>query len=94
MAEEVMGRYESLRAFGYKGSYARLVHAEALFAVGEKERAAEAIGVARERLLENAAKIGDASYKKSFLESVPENARTLALARAWLDEDARRSARR
>jgi len=45
-----------------------------------------AITVARDKLLKNADKIGDPAYRKSFLENVPENARTLALARAWVGE--------
>jgi hypothetical protein len=51
-------------------------------------RARAAIAPARDRLLKNADKIVDPSYKKSFLENVPENARTLRLARAWLGEGA------
>jgi hypothetical protein len=45
-----------------------------------------AISTARDRILANAEKIGDANYKRSFLEKVPENVRTLALARQWLGE--------
>jgi hypothetical protein len=45
-----------------------------------------AIADARARLLAIADKIADPDYKPSFLERVPENARTLALADAWLNE--------
>ena len=38
----------------------------------------------RDRLFVIAAKIGDPEYRKSFLESVPENRRTLELARQWV----------
>jgi tetratricopeptide (TPR) repeat protein len=86
-AEEALSRYEAMGACGlFRGAFVRLVHAEALHAAGEEERARAAIGAARERLLANAAKIGDPVYRASFLESVPENARTLLLARAWLGE--------
>ncbi|AUX42613.1 protein kinase [Sorangium cellulosum] len=61
-----------------------LVHAEALAANGDGARARAAIGLARDRLLERAAKITNRAWRASFLENVPENARTLALARAWL----------
>ncbi|UQA63202.1 hypothetical protein [Polyangium aurulentum] len=86
-AERAMAAYEARKAFGFRGSFARLVHAEALHAAGDLARAREAIGVARDRLRANADKIDDPALHRSFLQSVPENARTLALARAWLGED-------
>jgi tetratricopeptide (TPR) repeat protein len=89
-AEEALARYEEMGVCGFfRGAFLRLVHAEALAAAGEEERARAAIGVARERLLANAAKIDEPGYQKSFLEAVPENARTLALAAAWLGEGGR-----
>jgi tetratricopeptide (TPR) repeat protein len=60
----------------------RLVHAETLAATGDAARAAQAIAVAAERLRRMAAKISDEELCRSFLESVPENARILALANA------------
>jgi hypothetical protein len=63
------------------------MHAEALHAAGQQERARAAIATARDRLLANAEKIGDPTYRKSFLENVPENARTVELAREWLGGD-------
>jgi hypothetical protein len=36
------------------------------------------------RLLRIADRIDDPAYQQSFLEGVPENARTLALAQVWL----------
>jgi hypothetical protein len=33
-------------------------------------------------------KIAEPGYRTSFLEAVPENARTLTLARAWLGDAA------
>ncbi|WP_437299297.1 serine/threonine-protein kinase [Sorangium sp. So ce426] len=64
-------------------SLIRLTYAEALRAAGERERAAQVIEAARSRLLERAAKIGRPALRQSFLESIPENARALALAAAW-----------
>jgi hypothetical protein len=66
----------------------RLAHAEALHATGARDAAARAIADARARLLAIAGRIAAPDYRASFLEAVPENARTLALARAWLDEAA------
>ncbi|WP_437320152.1 protein kinase domain-containing protein [Sorangium sp. So ce385] len=85
-AEEALAGYEAPRMSFIKGSFARLTHAEALMAAGNQRRALAAIAVARARLLENAAKIGDPELRRSFLEDVRENARTLELARAWLGE--------
>ncbi|MBI3203905.1 MAG: protein kinase [Myxococcales bacterium] len=62
----------------------RLVFAEALHAVGRVDDARQAIARARARVAETAAKIQDATHRRSFLERVPENARTLELAGAWL----------
>jgi eukaryotic-like serine/threonine-protein kinase len=60
-----------------------LVYAEALEARGDHEGAREAIGKARDRLLTRAANVTDAKLRGSFLEKIPENARTLALAETW-----------
>jgi len=64
----------------------RLVYAEALHAAADP-RAAAAILDARVHLLERAAKIRDPILRKSFLERVPENARTIAFAREWIAEE-------
>ena len=61
----------------------RLVYAQALRATGDAAGARGAIEAARARLLGRATKIQDAAFRASFLERVPENARTLALADAW-----------
>jgi hypothetical protein len=68
----------------FRGAFVRLAHAEALHATGAHDAARHAIADARTRLLDIAQRIPDPDYRKSFLEHVPENARTLALARAWL----------
>jgi len=57
-----------------------LVLAESLSAVGDKDEAARAIEHARTHLLARAEKIRNERWRKSFLERVPEHARTLALA--------------
>ncbi|HEX8106924.1 MAG TPA: hypothetical protein VF516_04305, partial [Kofleriaceae bacterium] len=72
----------------FRGALVRLAHAEALHASGDVEAARRAIGHARTHLLAIADKIRDPAYRQGFLESAPENARTLALARAWLDDPA------
>jgi hypothetical protein len=61
----------------------RLIYAEALEADGDREGARAAIAHARKRLKGLAAKISDPELCRSFLEQVPENARTLLLADAW-----------
>jgi tetratricopeptide (TPR) repeat protein len=55
---------------------ARLAWAEALLAMGDREGAHAAILAARRALLERASHIGDKAYRQSFLERVPEHART------------------
>jgi eukaryotic-like serine/threonine-protein kinase len=65
-------------------SLIRLAHAEALHAIGDAGRAAAAVAEARAGLLVRAGKIADAELRRSFLERVPENARTLALAEELL----------
>ena len=63
-------------------SLLRLVYAEALSATGNEPAAEDALDVARRRVLGRAARILDPGWRASFCENVPENARTLALARA------------
>jgi hypothetical protein len=87
-AEDAMARIAAMGGCGlFRGAFVRLVHAEALHATGAHDAARDAIARAREYLRAIADKIADPSYRASFLEQVPENARTLALARAWLDPD-------
>jgi serine/threonine protein kinase/predicted ATPase len=63
-----------------------LVHAEALAAAGNQGAAIAAIAAARARLESRARRITDPARRESFLGRVPENARTLELARAWVGE--------
>jgi tetratricopeptide (TPR) repeat protein len=65
-------------------SLIRVIYAEALRASGDEEAAGRAIAEARDRLLDRAAKVVDPALRTSFLDRVPENARTLARAREWL----------
>jgi tetratricopeptide (TPR) repeat protein len=86
-AREGLARYETQGAAGFfRGARIRLVHAECLHAAGRIDEARDAVGIARDRLLGLAERIGDPARRRSFLEDVPENARTLSLARAWLAE--------
>jgi eukaryotic-like serine/threonine-protein kinase len=84
-AEEGFAKYKSIAACAFfRTSFLRLVHAECLEAAGDHEVAKAAITDARDRLFVIAAKIGDPEYRKSFFEGVPENRRTLELARQWV----------
>jgi eukaryotic-like serine/threonine-protein kinase len=84
-AEDAMARCTAMGGCGlFRGAFVRLAHAEALHATGAHDAARDAIARARAYLLAVADKIADPGYRASFLEQVPENARTLALAGAWL----------
>jgi eukaryotic-like serine/threonine-protein kinase len=85
-AEEAVARCIAMGGCGiFRGAFVRLAHAEALHATGAHDAARRAIGDARADLLATAGRIGDPHHRHSFLHGVPENARTLALAGAWLD---------
>lgn len=75
-----LGRNDEI-SFGE--SLVRLVHAETLHACEELEPARHALRVARDRLLERAARIRNPDRRTEFLEGVPENARTLSLVAEW-----------
>jgi serine/threonine protein kinase/tetratricopeptide (TPR) repeat protein len=64
-------------------SLLRLVYAEALHAAGYADAARAAIVSARARLVHRASRMTDPIARAGFCERVPDNARTLALARAW-----------
>ena len=79
--------HESLELAGQVedgGQLIRLVYAEALAASGRHAEAHAAIRRARDALLDAARPIQDPGSRQSFLDNVPENARTLALAVEWL----------
>jgi eukaryotic-like serine/threonine-protein kinase len=87
VAEDAVSRCRAMAGCGFfRGAFVRLAHAEALHATGAHGAARDAIASARTRLFTIAGKIVDPDYRRSFLENVPENARTLELARAWLGE--------
>jgi len=86
-AEDAMSQYTAMGGCGmFRGAFVRLVHAESLHAMGAHDAARHAIAAARAHLVAIEGRIADPAYKQSFLESVPENARTLVLANAWLGE--------
>jgi hypothetical protein len=86
-AEDAMARCTAIGGCGmFRGTLVRLAQAEALQATGAHDAARHAITEARNRLHRIATRIPDPGYQRSFLEGVPENARTLELSRAWLDE--------
>ena len=61
----------------------RLAYAYGLHATGRHEEAARAIREAETELLATAAKIQDERWRTKFLESIPEHAETIRLARVW-----------
>ncbi len=84
-AAEAREILDALTTIGENDARVRLAHAEALHAAGAAPAARSAIAAARDRLLRRASLIADDELRQSFLERVPENARTLSLARAWAD---------
>jgi tetratricopeptide (TPR) repeat protein len=68
----------------YEGeALVHLMRAEALRAAGETDAATASVARARDRLLERAARIGHPEWRRSFLEEIPDHARTFELARSW-----------
>jgi tetratricopeptide (TPR) repeat protein len=80
-AREGLRILESLDGTDEGESLIRLAYAEALAATGDHAAARDAIGSAERRLLARADRITDGAARASFLERVPENARTLELVR-------------
>ncbi|HWO26398.1 MAG TPA: protein kinase [Kofleriaceae bacterium] len=88
-AEDAVARCEAMGACGmFRGAFVRLVRAEALHETASHAAARRAITDARARLVAIADRITDPVYRQTFLERIPEHARTLELARAWLGEPA------
>jgi tetratricopeptide (TPR) repeat protein/tRNA A-37 threonylcarbamoyl transferase component Bud32 len=79
-AEEAMRILRALLGVEEGESLIRLTHALTLERTGDARGAEAAIGEARRRLLERADRINDARLRRSFLDHIPENARTLAMA--------------
>jgi tetratricopeptide (TPR) repeat protein len=90
-AREAIDLLDTLGALEEGEALVRLIYAEALHASADR-RAASAILDARDHLLDRAAKIRDPILRRSFLERVPENARTIACAREWAAEPPQASA--
>ncbi len=82
-ATEALDLLESIGGIEEGESLVRLEHAVALNATGNRFAARKAILAARDRLLERAQRIQDPDWRQSFLTQVPENARTITLAKAW-----------
>jgi eukaryotic-like serine/threonine-protein kinase len=83
---DAVARCEAMGACGmFRGAFVRLSHAEALHATGDTVAARRAIEAARARLLAIAEKIPEADRRQGSIDGVPEHARTVSLARAWLD---------
>jgi ATP/maltotriose-dependent transcriptional regulator MalT len=76
-------RYDALGGIEEGESLVRLVLASALEATGDRAGAREALGAAYVRLGARAEKLRDPVRRKSFLEQIPENARTVELAKEW-----------
>ncbi len=88
-AEDALAGCAAMGGCGlFRAAFVRLAHAEAQHAAGAHDAARRAIADARARLLAIAGRVPDPEVRRSFLEDVPENARTLELARAWLGEPA------
>ncbi len=79
-ASEAMSILEALEGVEEGEALIRLVHAQALEAMGRASEAQSRIMEARLRLMERADRITDARLRRSFLDHIPENARTLAMA--------------
>ncbi|WP_049949620.1 hypothetical protein [Sorangium cellulosum] len=83
-ARHVIQHGRAFSVFASKAALVRLIEAESLHALGEHAAAAAALDNARRHLLARADQIDDPDLRQSFLEGVPEHARTLALTREGL----------
>jgi tetratricopeptide (TPR) repeat protein len=81
-AEQAYAIVRELGSLDTDDALVRRAYAEALLATGNAPAAREVIEGARDELVRRAAKISDPSWRKSFLERVPEHARTFAIAKA------------
>jgi eukaryotic-like serine/threonine-protein kinase len=81
-AEEAMAHLETLGGLEEGEALVRLVYGEALDAADREEAAVAAIRTARDRLYARAARISNVAWRATFLDRVPDHARTLELAAA------------
>jgi tetratricopeptide (TPR) repeat protein len=68
-------------------AFAWLLYAESLYATGRLEEARRVIAQARDQVMKRAAARLDERLRQDYLEKVHETARTLLLAREWLDQE-------
>lgn len=87
LAQDAMAVLDRLEGVEEGEALIRVVYASALHATNNRAKALAAIAEARSRLLARAGKIGDPRWSRSFLENVPENARTMHLAVQWSKGD-------
>jgi eukaryotic-like serine/threonine-protein kinase len=83
IAREAIALLDALGSSKYCEALVRLMSAETKMASGDQAGARGAIRAARDRLLERAERIADVNMRESFLDRVPDNVRTLELAREW-----------
>ncbi len=88
VAGEALEQLESLGGIEEGEAAVRLVYAEALDRAGKPDQARAHMAMALARLEQRAARITDAKWRERFLAEVPENRRTVALARVWGTEAA------
>jgi hypothetical protein len=84
-ARDAMSLLDALGKLDEGEAQVRLAFVEGLAASGDAAAAKTALEEARRRLLARSVKIKDTALRVSFLENVPENARTIAFAHEWLD---------
>ena len=82
-AQVAMAGFETLGSFGFCGARVHLVYAQALDAVGQRPRAAEAVEQALTRLHRQADKISDPAFRPRFLRGIAEYEKLVALAIDW-----------
>ncbi|MEI8259214.1 MAG: serine/threonine-protein kinase PknK, partial [Deltaproteobacteria bacterium] len=68
---------DAMGGTGEGEGYVRLTYASVLASAGRKQEADDAMKLALERLIARAGKFSDPSWRRSFLENVPEHAATL-----------------
>jgi tetratricopeptide (TPR) repeat protein len=85
-AREAIAILGSLEGIDEGEALIRVMYAATLDATGDPVAARTALTEALDHLLKRADKIADPARRRSFLERVPDNARTLELARRWLGQ--------
>lgn len=84
LAERALSLLRTIESFGEGEVFVRLVSVETRKAVGKHASARALLRDAHERLLLAAEQIEGPELRHGFLTRIPENARTLGLARQWL----------